>query len=552
VRLKKKIIFLAYITILGSLALLVTSIFDSNCSPYAESEDISFYNLKRGGSWDLVGINILVDDSDNNYNWTKTVTENDWCIGSGIPEDPYIIENITINSLKVGSCIEIKNSNSSFIIRNCTFSQSGIENVSAGIKFNNTVEGEIYNCSFSFNDIAILLENCENITISKSKIIDNNDVGIIVHYTNNSIISDNEINNNIGIGVHLINSNDNTISGNEGTANTGINGAFLHIIYSNSNTIKNNYIKNNKIGILIENSLFNVIYGNYLILNGQNALNIGTSNQWDSGVGSIGNFWSDYEGYDFDDNGIGDTTHNFGTGVDSFPIYIAPPELNIISPEFLKSYFNPPKFEIEISLGGNLDTLWYYIQNSIVSSNYIIEYKTNVSSLKTGFINSEAWNNVENGHIYIIFRINDTYGREFGIAVEIMKISKPPDFSVPILSGIVLTLIATSLILIRKKLGLKDISKMEQESIFKIKKSILIFGKRGGRLELDNITEETGENKNIIIPVIKNMIQENEIDAEYFKSSKSIVFNRQTIGNEIDKLVEEYQKWEEEKKGKKI
>ena len=47
------------------------------------------------------------------------------------------------------------------------------------------------------------------------------------------------------------------------------------------------------------------------------------------------------------------------------------------------------------------------------------------------------------------------------------------------------------------------------------------------------------------------MIKNKEIYAEYFKSTQSVVFDKQTNIDEIDKLMEAYKEWEEKEVGKK-
>jgi len=47
------------------------------------------------------------------------------------------------------------------------------------------------------------------------------------------------------------------------------------------------------------------------------------------------------------------------------------------------------------------------------------------------------------------------------------------------------------------------------------------------------------------------MINKKEIYAEYFKSTKSVVFDKQTNIAEIDALMDQYKKWEAKDIGKK-
>ena len=73
-----------------------------------------------------------------------------------------------------------------------------------------------------------------------------------------------------------------------------------------------------------------------------------------------------------------------------------------------------------------------------------------------------------------------------------------------------------------------------------IRKTILDLGTKYDRLEVKEISEECNVNKNSIITVIKKMIQNREIFAEYFHSSKSVSFNLQSNIDEIDDLMAKY------------
>ena len=150
-------------------------------------------NLKNAGFWNLTGNPILIDDTNPSKNWSYSASHYDWCSGSGIWTDPYLIENITIDSQNISSCIEIRNSNAYFMINNCTVYSSGTANY--GIYLNYTNNGKIINnnCSVYFG---IFLDRSNNITVLGND-ISNNQYGIAVSFSNNTIISENLANNNL-------------------------------------------------------------------------------------------------------------------------------------------------------------------------------------------------------------------------------------------------------------------------------------------------------------------------------------------------------------------
>jgi len=90
---------------------------------------------------------------------------------------------------------------------------------------------------------------------------------------------------------------------------------------------------------------------------------------------------------------------------------------------------------------------------------------------------------------------------------------------------------------------------IEEEAV--IKRIILDLGIKFTRLEVKEISEKCKVDRTTVLEVLKNMIENQEIYAEYFKTTKSVSFNQQANIDEIDKLMEAYEEWETEKIGKK-
>ncbi len=296
-------------------------------------------NLKNSGYWDLTGNPIFIDDSDPNYNWSKTTIENAWCSGSGSWADPYVIENVTLDGQGSSNCIEIRNSDAYFIIRNCSLYNSS-SSTKAGIKLDNVDSGKIIknNCSDD-NSLGTYLYYSNNNTLSGNT-ANNNGYGIYLFFSNNNTLSGNTANNNYN-GIYLEGSNSSNLSGNTASHNNNY-GICLEV--SNNNTLSGNTANNNYNGIFLSPGNNNLIYNNILINNRVNAKDDGINNQWDNGT--VGNYWDDYGGKDQDDDGIGDTPYLIsGTAgaQDSFPIW------NDGIEEFLG--FNP--FIIDDTGGGN-------------------------------------------------------------------------------------------------------------------------------------------------------------------------------------------------------
>lgn len=85
-----------------------------------------------------------------------------------------------------------------------------------------------------------------------------------------------------------------------------------------------------------------------------------------------------------------------------------------------------------------------------------------------------------------------------------------------------------------------------------IKRTVLDLSTKFTRIEIKEIREKCEvDYEDLIIKVIKEMIKNKEVYAEYFKSSNSISFNQQVNIAEIDKLLDQYRQWEEEGISKK-
>ncbi len=249
------------------------------------------------------------------------------------------------------------------IINNCTNGGLRIRG-----DFNYINNCTISNCSKSGIFIFSHNNTIENCTINKiTPIIPKDDRsfnetnGIYLSCVNSRVYNCNvyEINGKAGINLGEDESYYNTVMNCKIYKNSGY-GILLDGRRCNNNKILNNEIINNSdYGCYCKYSENNQIYHNYFINNSGNTsqgYDDGSSNQWDNGYPSGGNFWSDYSGIDKKKgsnqnqtgrDGIGDTPYriNGGSIYDNFPLL------------FLKSPFAPRNLQA-IAGNGYIELNW--------------------------------------------------------------------------------------------------------------------------------------------------------------------------------------------------
>ena len=138
----------------------------------------------------------------------------------------------------------------------------------------------------------ILLDSSYNTVIGNNATT--NGDGISLWYSSNNTISGNNIANN-GWGIFLEYSSYNTIIGNNAAANTfGIS----LLVGSSYNTIIGNNAAANTFGISLHDTSNNTFYHNNFIDNTLQVYSEVSTNLWDNGYPSGGNFWSDHSSPD--------------------------------------------------------------------------------------------------------------------------------------------------------------------------------------------------------------------------------------------------------------
>jgi parallel beta-helix repeat protein len=175
----------------------------------------------------------------------------------------------------------------------------------------NTVSG---NTATANSNHGILLDLSSNNTVRGNNATANSLEGIYIARASNDIVSGNTVTAN-QVGLMLWSSSNDTISGNNATANW--NGIAVDSS-SSYDTFIGNTVTNSQYGILFDSSLNNTIYHDNFLNNTHPVGSNNSTNTWDKGYPSGGNYWSNWNATDSyrglcqnqtGSDGIGDTAY---------------------------------------------------------------------------------------------------------------------------------------------------------------------------------------------------------------------------------------------------
>ena len=329
-----------------------------------ENAGILNYVPMSSGFW--ADYDIFIDDNGGqigSYTWAQYKSIKPWLTtGDGSWGNPYILENITFSYLGgYGSSLIIQDSDVYFIVRNCTFINSNTGTTNAGLKLVNTTHGRFENNSIQLNPAnGIYMIDSDNNTFTDTNMQNNTLNGVLLESSNNNTFTDGKIKYNLNYGIYIDNSS----------------------ATCDDNLFYNLYIKNPS---------------------GINAYGNGT-NDWDNTT--IGNYWHDYGGNDFDDDGIGDTPYILPAGSsgaqDNYPIWDDGPDIpqiTINSPNNNTYWANAPDLNIDV-VDTNPDSLWYNVSDQ----------QEFLQSGITESLRSDIWNGLPEGQFIIELYANDTAG----------------------------------------------------------------------------------------------------------------------------------------------
>jgi parallel beta-helix repeat protein len=164
------------------------------------------------------------------------------------------------------------------------------------------------------NGHGILLENSTNNILTRNN-VSHNYIGIGLDSSSNSILTRNNVSSSVRCGIGLSSSSNNILDGNFASNNE--HGIWLD--YSTNVTVTGNSVTDNLNGISLDHSDNITIFHNNIINNTQQTRIIDSANMWDSDY--EGNYWSNYNGIDADQDGIGDSPRIIdANNTDNYPL----------------------------------------------------------------------------------------------------------------------------------------------------------------------------------------------------------------------------------------
>ncbi|UCG68156.1 MAG: right-handed parallel beta-helix repeat-containing protein [Thermoplasmata archaeon] len=205
----------------------------------------------------------------------------------------------------------------------------------------------LYDNTITSNLIGIKFLRINSHDVKNNYISNNEKDGILLDISTYNTLTYNTISENNWTGINLISSSSDSIIENNNINSNNQNGIFITDSSNNALIYSNEISSNSDTGLKIIDSTGCQIHHNNFKSNTQNAYDSTIAlNDWDDG--SKGNYWSDYTGFDDDNDGFGEDPYVIpGGGSRDWHPFMNP--LNIIP--------DPSSFEIPLSVGWNLISL---------------------------------------------------------------------------------------------------------------------------------------------------------------------------------------------------
>jgi parallel beta-helix repeat protein len=248
-------------------------------------------------SCDLTRISALIEhDPIYIYNNNQFTSKNGIVAGNGMKDNPYIIENWTINAYNSHGIL-IENTEAYFVIRNCyIYTEESDNYIYSGIYLKNVTNGYIYNNSFRFCKYGINVYRSNHNEFVNNTCDSNYLYGIVLASSSNNLLSNNNCRNS-WYGINLYNSSNNRIINNN-CLNQTKHGIYLYFSWNNTiinntsfdhhwngielqsslkNLFLNNICSNSRDGIELSDSANNTFINNYCFNNSWDGISIDNS-----------------------------------------------------------------------------------------------------------------------------------------------------------------------------------------------------------------------------------------------------------------------------------
>jgi parallel beta-helix repeat protein len=289
-----------------------------------------------------------------------------------------------------------------------------ISNQWEGIYMHRSSQNSISNCNFLNNEHGIQIHVSFYNFISNCNFL-NNKYGIYLLGSDRTSISNCNLSNNWQgirlVGVTWISTENNTVS----NCNLSNNEHGIELVGPRvSNNIVSNchLLSNNQYGIILNASTNNnLIYHNKFIDNNQNAYDVST-NRWDNGFSSGGNYWDNYIGTDRNGDGIGDTPYDIagGNNQDRYPL----------------GYFHPiANFTYSPSPPSDVDVI-HFTDTSVDPDGTIISWKWDFGDGNTSTLQNPTHRYADDGIYTITLNVTDDNGATDETSRNITVLNIPP------------------------------------------------------------------------------------------------------------------------------
>ncbi|MGC9553807.1 MAG: PKD domain-containing protein, partial [Thermoplasmatota archaeon] len=263
------------------------------------------------------------------------------------------------------------------------------------------------NCSLYDNYYGVYVGGARA-TVEHCTLRDNSYTGLLGRYATYMTVSNCSIfyNNN---GVVLAQVTDSSLAHNTFHNNSLVNLNMREA--SQRNLVHHNTFAHGIYGVQVHSSTGNWLYLNDFLDNEVQAQD-GAANNWDNG--SVGNYWSDYDGEDNDYDGIGDTAYAIsgGSSTDRYPL-------------MRKAGMPAAYFAYTPSVNLNTQKTITFIDLSVDVDGYLVNWTWDFGDGNTSYLPSPQHRYADNGAYTVTLTVTDNQGNT-DVAARVLQVANLP------------------------------------------------------------------------------------------------------------------------------